>query len=146
VADPNDADQPDPEYAVGYKRPPKHAQFQKGRSGNSRGRPKGAGSLRTIVQDQMMKKVRITAGGETLDVPIAQAIVMRVLRDAAGGNRKASEQGLRMIERYAPLESDEPVVFDLTDFSTDEKKELLRLLDKCGASLNGPERTGGANG
>jgi hypothetical protein len=30
----------DDEYDVGYRKPPKASQFQKGKSGNSRGRPK----------------------------------------------------------------------------------------------------------
>ena len=36
----SDDDQPD--YKVGYKKPPLHTRFQKGQSGNPRGRPKGS--------------------------------------------------------------------------------------------------------
>ena len=37
------------DYAVGYGRPPKATQFKPGRSGNPRGRPKGAKSEDTMI-------------------------------------------------------------------------------------------------
>jgi hypothetical protein len=42
---------------VGYGKPPKHSQFKKGQSGNSRGRPKGRKNYHTRFHDIMNETV-----------------------------------------------------------------------------------------
>ena len=39
------------EYDVGYGRPPAHARFKPGKSGNPRGRPTGRKNLTTVIRD-----------------------------------------------------------------------------------------------
>jgi hypothetical protein len=40
------------DYAVGYKKPPKHSQFKKGQTGNPNGR-RGRGTQNTTLSDEM---------------------------------------------------------------------------------------------
>ena len=41
------------DYDVGYKKPPKHGRFRKGRSGNAKGRPKGGKNLKTELMEEL---------------------------------------------------------------------------------------------
>ena len=38
-----------PDYVVGYGKPPLHTRFQKGRSGNPNGRPRGKKNMSTLL-------------------------------------------------------------------------------------------------
>ena len=44
---------------IGYCKPPKHSQFKPGRSGNPRGRPKGAKNETTILREILNKRIAI---------------------------------------------------------------------------------------
>ena len=50
-------------YDVGYRKPPKHGQFRKGRSGNPTGRKKGSHNLKTDLYDELFSKITISEGG-----------------------------------------------------------------------------------
>jgi uncharacterized protein DUF5681 len=49
MANKNDDGGNSDEYEVGYKKPPKHSQFKKGISGNTKGRPKGSKNANTVA-------------------------------------------------------------------------------------------------
>jgi hypothetical protein len=53
----------DPIYEVGYKKPPKHSQFKKGQSGNTKGRRKLLLSAVSIVRKILKGKRRISIDG-----------------------------------------------------------------------------------
>jgi hypothetical protein len=124
-------------YDIGYKRPPKDHQFRKGRSGNPRGRPKGSKGFATLVRENLAKPVQVRLDGKTRTVSFGEAILMRTLRDAVSGGKRAAEQGLKLMERFGPPEekAEEPEL-DLSQFTTKELTEFERLVCKATGKLD----------
>jgi len=74
---------------TGYKRPPRSTQFQKGHSGNPKGRPKGSGNFKTDLLQVMGQNVFITENGQRRAVSGRKAVAIKLLHDALHGDRKA---------------------------------------------------------
>jgi|SRR5580692_7549446 hypothetical protein len=77
-------------YEVGYGRPPRDHQFKSGKSGNARGRPKGAKSEATILKTLLYRKIEIREGGRVRKVTVYEAIYLRCVEDALKGNVKTA--------------------------------------------------------
>jgi hypothetical protein len=78
----------------GYGKPPKHAQFAKGRSGNPAGRPKAliGVSIKEILDGDQRGK-----NGEVISR--REALVISIVNDALRGNQKAFTKFMKLMER-----------------------------------------------
>ena len=103
----NVIDGPDDERS-GYKRPPKKHQFQPGRSGNPKGRPRGAKGLKQILQGEFSQRMQIMEGDRPLKVSKLQLIVKRELEKAMAGNQRAIEHVISLNIQMFGLGADEP--------------------------------------
>ena len=86
---------------TGPGNPPVANRFQKGRSGNPKGRPKaekkaGPGSAFDIVIDRTLT---VTQGGTPREVTVEEGLQHRTYQDAIGGSRLARREVLKMIAK-----------------------------------------------
>jgi hypothetical protein len=79
------------QYEVGYAKPPKHSRFQKGRSGNPKGRPKGSKGFATIVRHELEAPVEVRENGRVRKISKRQVIIKQMVNKAAAGNQRATE-------------------------------------------------------
>ena len=75
----------------GYGKPPKHSRFQKGQSGNVKGRPKGHGSIKShrMLEKILSKEVSIIEDGKKIKITMVEALERRVITEAINGNYRA---------------------------------------------------------
>jgi len=75
-------------YKVGYRRPPAHTRFQKGRSGNPFGRPRAPKSFRMLTLRLLDEEVSLTENGQQRVLSRLQVIFTQIVNKAAMGDQK----------------------------------------------------------
>jgi hypothetical protein len=80
---------------VGYKNPPRHSRFPKGKSGNPSGRPKGRLNSRALLAKMLAEKVTIKQGHRTRVVQKKEALLHMLMSIAMKGELKAAAFLLR---------------------------------------------------
>jgi Family of unknown function (DUF5681) len=86
-------------YEVGYRKPPRHTQFQKGQSGNPGGRPRRpARRLEELAMYEAYRPTIVMEDGHAMPMPAIQAVLRSQLQSAAGGNVRAQRYILAMIQ------------------------------------------------
>ena len=79
-------DEQDQNYSVGYAKPPLHTRFQKGQSGNRKGRPVGSRNTATLLEKFRNERVLIKKNGRQKKITKAELIVELVFNKAAKGD------------------------------------------------------------
>jgi len=84
--------EPTGDYAVGYGKPPRHTGFQKGRSGNPKGRPKGSKNLATLLGEALDEKVMLTEDGRRRRVTKRELVIKQLVNKSASADLRAIKQ------------------------------------------------------
>ena len=100
---------------VGYGKPPKKHQFQKGRSGNPKGRTKGARGLKTDLKAELNGRVTVTENGKILRLTKQQVMLKSLVAKAAKGDTRASAQVLAMTMQMFGIEDERTAKSDLSE-------------------------------
>jgi hypothetical protein len=113
------------DYEVGYGKPPRETRFVKGRSGNPRGRPRGAKSFSALLGDKLNEAVTVAENGGRRKISKREAIVTQLVNRSAAADFRAIKILLdivREIERQT-----EPVSPEIPEFSEADEKVIEQL-------------------
>ena len=95
---------------AGDPRPPRSTRFRPGQSGNPRGRPKGAQSLRGLVASALGERVEAKENGRRRRITKLEAAVKQLVNRAANGDQRATQFVFALLgedrERAAPVAID----------------------------------------
>jgi Family of unknown function (DUF5681) len=102
-------------FGVGYRRPPVTTQFQKGQSGNPKGRPRRAVSetdgcseeMQQLVLDAMRRKLTVKDAEGSREITVLQAVIRKQQQTALNGNPQAQRDILDRTERAMAAEQRE---------------------------------------
>ena len=90
-------------YKVGYRRPPKHTQFKKGKSGNPNGRPLGRANAKTIVSRAINEKVTIREGDNARAMTKLEGMLQAHLVKAIKGDARSASLVINLVARLGLL-------------------------------------------
>lgn len=128
------------DYEVGYAKPPKDTRFEKGQSGNRKGRPKGSRNFASDVDDILNAKMTVNENGRPRNVSTQLAALMRLREKALKGDARALDRLLSLAdERSAEREAQNKE----RSLSTQEEDILQRFLEGSSNSLSEEDQNDG---
>ena len=96
------------DYETGFKKPPKKTQFEKGQSGNPKGRPKGTKNLKTDLEEELQELIHLKEGGKDKHVSKQRALIKALMAKAVKGDARAANLLLNMILKVLiPTQADD---------------------------------------
>ena len=119
---------------VGYGKPPKANQFRPGKSGNPKGRPKGAKSRELILRELLDSKITMRHDGKIRRITVIEGIFHKVVEDSLKGNIKSATFLLNQLAAIASNAGDE------SEISRDDKAVLDAYLRDFQSTLGGKEK------
>ena len=120
-------------YEVGYRRPPRHTRFQKGRSGNPAGRPRGQRpDLLIDLQKELSSRVQITENGRRITITKGELLARTLVASAIKGDAKARRDVFDMINTTGGEEPPRPGNDNVEDSAPEDAAILAALIRRKG--------------
>lgn len=85
---------------IGYGRPPKKYQFQKGQSGNPGGRPKRTKDTGDVVLENLGKRMPARVNGRPITTNVHDAVIKAQIKKALDGDTKAAKFLIDLLHHY----------------------------------------------
>jgi hypothetical protein len=102
---------------VGYKSPPRHTQFPPGKSGNSKGRPKGRKNLRKQFLDIIEETITVNENGRRRKLRKGDVALRQVVNKAMTGESRSVKLFFELLRQFVH-DSDherEPIHITITE-------------------------------
>ena len=112
------------DYEVGYGKPPRHSRFVRGRSGNPRGRPRGAKSFNTLLSEKLNEPVTVAENGGRRKITKREAIVTQLVNRSAAADFRAIKILLDIVR---DIESQAEAAPETAEFSEADEKVIEQL-------------------
>jgi hypothetical protein len=125
------------DYEVGYGRPPKHSRFRKGRSGNTKGRPKGSRNLRTELLEELGEKIVVREGGQHKKVSKRRAVFKSLTARAMKGDAKATALLLDLDQQAEEQEAAMKGISTPGGDGSNAREELIKMIIGMSQRLQG---------
>jgi hypothetical protein len=115
-------------YEVGYGKPPKNTQFQKGVSGNPTGRPKKAADFHSIFLKESESLMTIIDNGQRRRISKLEGIAKQLHNKALTGNPSALRMYIALypqLREMAALQSKDLERTHASQFTDEELEKML---------------------
>lgn len=111
-----------PPDAVGYGKPPMHARFKPGQSGNPSGRPRGVKNLKTIALREFEQKIEVREGQRVREISKKEAFVKGTINRALQKGGKDSDAAFKLL---AQIEGDAEIANTPSGSLSQDEEEVL---------------------
>jgi hypothetical protein len=127
------------DYEVGHGKPPIHTRFAKGRSGNPKGRPKGAKNVSTIVSRALNERVTVKENGRQKKITKCEAMFTQLVNKAASGDHRSIQLLLNYLQQEQTRSAGSNT--EPTPMDTDDQHVLDGLIQRLAGEIqpNGAE-------
>jgi len=115
----------EPDYEVGYGKPPRHTRFKKGRSGNPKGRPRESKNLPTLLTEALNERVIVAENEGRRKITKREAIVTQLVNRSAKADLRAIKILLDIIQDIE--RRTEPVSPETSSFGPSDEKVIEQL-------------------
>ena len=124
------------DYEVGYGKPPVHTRFQKGQSGNPKGRPRGRKNLSSLLNDALNGWVIVVENGRRKKITKREAIITQLVNKSAAADLKATQIVIALLQE---VEARADVSAEQTALTEADHEIIARMQERLRAE-NGSAR------
>jgi hypothetical protein len=122
------------DYSVGYGKPPIHSRFQKGQSGNPKGRRKGSKNLSTLMERALDEPVTIKENGSQKIITKREAFLKQLVNKAASGDLRSIQLAINYLQQ---LESRaEPSTSNSERLGEEDEAVMKGILERFRGTIN----------
>ena len=115
-------------YVVGYGKPPIHTRFQRGESGNPRGKRKGQTGLKAVVEKVFQEKVSIRTARGIRKVTKLDALVQKLMNDALTGDARAVMHIVRLAKEAGLTQEAAAIEAASQDLTEEDRRIMARYM------------------